>query len=156
MVEPSKMASGSLPPLVRRKTFGKGQGGTYVSRRFTARGDNTSMPCAASPPNTFCQDQVVASNLSQGSGIANTAEVASQGAEFLVGNADRRVELAMAALEVELCILLHLELGSSEVAAGGIDRGLVRDDLRGGRLITETGYDGGEREGKRDGAHGRD
>ena len=35
------------------------------------------MPCAASPPSTFCQDQVTTSSLSQGSSIANTAEVAS-------------------------------------------------------------------------------
>ena len=36
------------------------------------------MPCAASPPSTFCQDQVTTSSLSQGRSIANTAEVASQ------------------------------------------------------------------------------
>ena len=36
------------------------------------------MPCAASPPSTFCQDQVTTSSLAQGSSIANTAEVASQ------------------------------------------------------------------------------
>jgi hypothetical protein len=36
------------------------------------------MPCAASPPSTFCHDQVVTSSFSHGSCIANTAEVASQ------------------------------------------------------------------------------
>ena len=46
--------------------------------RSTARGDSAIMPCAASPPSTFCQDQVTTSSLSHGSSIANTAEVASQ------------------------------------------------------------------------------
>ncbi len=36
------------------------------------------MPCAASPPSTFCQDQVTTSSLSHGSAIAKAAEVASQ------------------------------------------------------------------------------
>src|SRR6516164_2822504 len=36
------------------------------------------MPWAASPLNDFCHDQVATSSLSQGSRIANTAEVASQ------------------------------------------------------------------------------
>jgi hypothetical protein len=36
------------------------------------------MPWAASPPSTFCQDQVTTSSLSQGRSMANTAEVASQ------------------------------------------------------------------------------
>ena len=36
------------------------------------------MPCAASPPSTFCQDHVTTSSLSQGSAMANAAEVASQ------------------------------------------------------------------------------
>ena len=36
------------------------------------------MPCAASPPSTFCHDHVTTSSLSHGSGMANTAEVASQ------------------------------------------------------------------------------
>ena len=36
------------------------------------------MPCAASPPSTFCQLQVTTSSCVQGSGIAKTAEVASQ------------------------------------------------------------------------------
>jgi len=43
-----------------------------------ARGDSASMPCAASPPSTFCHDQVTTSSLSQAMFIANTAEVASQ------------------------------------------------------------------------------
>ena len=30
----------------------------------SARGDKASMPCAASPPKTFCQDQVKTSHLS--------------------------------------------------------------------------------------------
>ena len=36
------------------------------------------MPCAASPPSTFCQDQVTTSTLSYGSAMANAADVASQ------------------------------------------------------------------------------
>ena len=36
------------------------------------------MPCAASPPITFCQEKVTTSSLSQGSGCAKAAEVASQ------------------------------------------------------------------------------
>ena len=36
------------------------------------------MPCAASPPSTFCQDQVTTSSLSQGRSMAKAAEVASQ------------------------------------------------------------------------------
>jgi hypothetical protein len=35
------------------------------------------MPCAASPPSTFCQEKVVTSSLSQGRSIAKAAEVAS-------------------------------------------------------------------------------
>ena len=44
----------------------------------TARGDSINMPCAASPPKTFCQEKVVTSSLSQGSSIAKAADVASQ------------------------------------------------------------------------------
>src|SRR5579862_1060299 len=36
------------------------------------------MPCAASPPSTFCQEKVVASSLSQARSIAKAALVASQ------------------------------------------------------------------------------
>ena len=36
------------------------------------------MPCAASPPSTFCQEKVVTSSLSQGRSCAKAAEVASQ------------------------------------------------------------------------------
>ncbi len=36
------------------------------------------MPWAASPPITFCQEKVTTSSLSQGSGMAKAAEVASQ------------------------------------------------------------------------------
>ncbi len=78
IVSPLKMPSISLPPLVRRKIFGNGQDGVKLSSRATARGDRASIPCAASPPSTFCQDQVTTSSLSHGSSIANTAEVASQ------------------------------------------------------------------------------
>ena len=56
MVSPSKIARSSLPPLVRRKILGSGQGGRQVSSRSMARGDSTSMPWAASPPSTFCQE----------------------------------------------------------------------------------------------------
>ena len=36
------------------------------------------MPCAASPPSTFCQEKVVTSSLSQGRSMAKAALVASQ------------------------------------------------------------------------------
>ncbi len=36
------------------------------------------MPCAPSPPSTFCQLKVTTSSLSHGRAIANAAEVASQ------------------------------------------------------------------------------
>src|SRR3546814_20422742 len=68
----------SLPPLVMRKILGSGQAGLWLSSRSTARGDSTIMPCAPSPPIAFCQDQVTTSSFSQGSAIANTADVASQ------------------------------------------------------------------------------
>ena len=77
-VRPSKIASSSRPPAVRRKIFGNGHGGTWLSSRSTARGDRISMPCAASPPSTFCHEKVAASSLSHGSAMANAAEVASQ------------------------------------------------------------------------------
>ena len=35
------------------------------------------MPCAASPPSTFCQEKVATSTLAQSIGWAKTAEVAS-------------------------------------------------------------------------------
>src|SRR6516165_9555391 len=65
MVSPTKMPSLSLPPLVMRKIFGIGQVGVYVSSRATARGDKISMPCAASPPSTFCQEKVATSSFGQ-------------------------------------------------------------------------------------------
>src|SRR3954464_5612399 len=37
-----------------------------------------SMPCAASPPSTFCQEKVTTSSFGQSSGCANAADVASQ------------------------------------------------------------------------------
>src|SRR3546814_8353719 len=36
------------------------------------------MPCAASPPSTFCQDQVTTSSFCHGRSMAKAAEVASQ------------------------------------------------------------------------------
>src|SRR5206468_8694685 len=36
------------------------------------------MPCAASPPSAFCQENVTTSSLGQSSACANAAEVASQ------------------------------------------------------------------------------
>src|ERR1044071_4319475 len=60
------------------KFSGGGQGGVYLSSRATARGDSAIMPCAASPPSAFCQDQVTTSSLLQSSFCANAAEVASQ------------------------------------------------------------------------------
>ena len=67
-----------FPPLVMRNSLGSGQAGVWLSSRFTARGDRISMPCAPSPPSTFCQENVVASSLSQGRSIAKAALVASQ------------------------------------------------------------------------------
>src|SRR6185369_3189538 len=78
IVSPLKIPSINLPPDVSRKILGKGQAGLYDNSRSTARGDNASMPCAASPPSTFCQDHVTTSSRSQARRIANTAEVASQ------------------------------------------------------------------------------
>src|SRR5271163_2942283 len=78
MVSPSKIASLSLPPLVRRKIFGNGQAGLWLSSRATARGESTSIPWAASPPSAFCQEKVATSSLAQSSLCANAAEVASQ------------------------------------------------------------------------------
>ena len=43
MVSPLKMPSISLPPLVRRKILGSGQGGVWLSSRATARGLKISM-----------------------------------------------------------------------------------------------------------------
>ena len=42
------------------------------------RGLSAIIPCAPSPPSTFCQDQVTTSSLSHGMSIAKTADVASQ------------------------------------------------------------------------------
>ncbi len=78
IVAPSKIDPSSFPFLVSRKIFGSGRGGVNDSRRATARGDSASMPCAASPPSTFCHDQVTTSSLSHATSIAKTAEVASQ------------------------------------------------------------------------------
>src|SRR5438128_191387 len=78
MVEPSKISSLILPPLVMRKIFGNGRGGLKLSSRSTARGDSQIMPCAAPPPSTFCQENVTTSSLLQSSRWANAAEVASQ------------------------------------------------------------------------------
>src|ERR1700761_5060203 len=78
MVSPSKMPSTNLPLLVMRKILGIGHDGVWLSSLATARGDNTNMPCAASPPSTFCQEKVVASSLSQGRSMAKAALVASQ------------------------------------------------------------------------------
>jgi hypothetical protein len=61
-----------------RKIFGIGQVGVYVSSRATARGDKISMPCAASPPSTFCQEKVATSSFGQSKACANAADVASQ------------------------------------------------------------------------------
>ena len=78
IVSPLKMPSLSFPSLVMRKILGIGQAGLWDSSRATARGESASMPCAASPPSTFCQDQVTTSSLCQGRSIAKAAEVASQ------------------------------------------------------------------------------
>ena len=78
MVEPSNTSASSLPFSLSRKIFGIGHRGVWLSSRASARGESASIPCAASPPSTFCHDQVTTSSFSQGSSIANTAEVASQ------------------------------------------------------------------------------
>src|SRR6185295_14373597 len=78
MVEPSKISSLILLPLVMRKIFGSGRGGLKLSSRSTARGDSTIMPWAASPPSAFCQEKVTTSSFPQSSGCAKQAEVASQ------------------------------------------------------------------------------
>ena len=78
MVSPAKTPSFSLPLLARRKIFGKGQAGLYVSSRSTARGDKMSMPCAPSPPSAFCQENVATSSFGQSRRCANAADVASQ------------------------------------------------------------------------------
>src|SRR5215472_16064759 len=78
MVSPSKMPSITLPPLVRRKIFGSGHAGLWVSSRSTARGERISMPCAASPPSAFCQEKVTTSSFGQSRFCAKHAEVASQ------------------------------------------------------------------------------
>ena len=78
MVSPSNRARSSLPPLVSRKILGSGQGGRWLSSRSMARGDSTSMPWAASPPSTFCQEKVTTSSLAKSSRWAKAAEVASQ------------------------------------------------------------------------------
>ena len=78
IVSPLKMPSMSLPPFVMRKILGSGRGGVKLSRRSTARGESAIMPWAASPPSTFCHDQVTTSSFAQSSSIAKTAEVASQ------------------------------------------------------------------------------
>src|SRR6516225_3067675 len=78
MVSPTKMPPLSLPPLVMRKIFGIGQVGVYVSSRATARGDKISMPGAASPPSTFCQEKVATSRFGQSKACANPADVGSQ------------------------------------------------------------------------------
>src|SRR6478672_10131439 len=78
IVSPWKRPSVSLPPEVMRKIFGSGHGGEYVVNRSAARGERISMPWAASPPSTFCQENVTTSSLAKSSGCANAAEVASQ------------------------------------------------------------------------------
>ena len=68
-----------LAALGQPEQLGQRPGGLDSSpARSTARGDSTSMPCCASPPSTFCQDQVTTSSLGQGSSMAKAAEVASQ------------------------------------------------------------------------------
>ena len=78
MVSPSKMPSTSFLSLVRRNSFGIGHAGSYDSSRAAARGERISMPCAPSPPSTFCQEKVTTSSFFHGRSIANAADVASQ------------------------------------------------------------------------------
>ena len=78
IVSPWKMPSISLPPLLSWKIFGSGQAGCRLSSRATARGRQRDHAVGASPPSTFCQDQVTTSSFAQGRSMAKTAEVASQ------------------------------------------------------------------------------
>ena len=78
MVSPRNSASLSWPPWVMRKSLGTGQGGVKRASRSTARGLRMSIPCAASPPMTFCQEYVTTSSFSHGRSTAKTADVASQ------------------------------------------------------------------------------
>src|SRR4051812_17809270 len=77
IVAPSKMSSMSLPPLVMRKILGTGHFCLAASSRCTARGDKMIIPCAPSPPSTFCHEYVVTSSLSHGRSMAKAPEVAS-------------------------------------------------------------------------------
>ena len=78
MVAPSKMSRFTAPFLVSRKIFGSGRSGVKLSSRATAHGLRISIPCAASPPMTFCQEKVTTSSFVQSRSCANAAEVASQ------------------------------------------------------------------------------
>ena len=78
IVLPANRSSIRPALLVMRNSFGTGHAGTWRSSRSTARGLSTIMPCAASPPSTFCHDQVVTSSFGQGNSIAKAADVASQ------------------------------------------------------------------------------
>ena len=105
-----------LPPLVRRKIFGSGQAGVWLSSRATARGDSTIMPCAASPPSAFCQEKVTTSSFDQSSGCANAAEVASQ----MVRPA--RSALIQSALGTRTPEVVPFQVNTTSVAGSTLDR----------------------------------
>ncbi len=77
-MSPLKIPSIRAFLAVIRKIFGNGRGALNVSSRSTARGERAIIPCAASPPRAFCQDQVTTSNRSHGRSMAKAADVASQ------------------------------------------------------------------------------
>ena len=77
MVLPWNIFFCNFPSLVILNSLGIGQGGLYIFSLSIARFDITNIPCCASPPRTFCQENVTTSNFFQGKLIASTAEVAS-------------------------------------------------------------------------------
>ena len=77
MVLPLKIFSWKFPLFVNLNNLGIGQVGVYSSSLWIALGDKTRIPCCASPPRTFCHENVVTSSLFHEISIANTADVAS-------------------------------------------------------------------------------
>ena len=66
MVSPSKMPSVSLPLLGQAENLGQRPGRRVALEPCDRARARTSMPCAASPPSTFCQEKVTTSSLSHG------------------------------------------------------------------------------------------
>ena len=63
MVEPSKIEPSSLPVLRQPEDLRQRPRRRVRLEPRDARGESASMPCAASPPSTFCQLQVTTSSL---------------------------------------------------------------------------------------------